>query len=151
MRLPGTHNTKKERRNAPCNLIEFHPQRLYDLVAFAPYSEPAWGRFTCRNQNHDIHQALPRQEFQEIIETISRLLLRHFDGYEKANGWIASRCPCGHISDHAGSHFNFHPQRGIAYCFGKHGRIALTDLWDLIHSGPSLILHLWSGHLEKVE
>jgi hypothetical protein len=142
MRLAGTHNTKQNRQNAPCHLLEFHPQRLYDFAAFSNYMQPKRELCKLGDRCPTKSEAPDTRRFQEITQMISRLLILNFDGYEKRNGWIASLCPCDHTKDHVGSHFNFHPIRGIAYCFGKHGRIALTDLWDLIKTMPSCPDHM---------
>ncbi len=142
MRIAGTCNTKPNRDNAPCHLVEFHPQRLYDLAAFTTYIQPKREISKVHDRCPMKSRVLDTRTFQEFTQMMSQLLIRNFDGYEKRNGWIASLCPCGHTKDHVGSHFNFHPKRGVAYCFGKHGRIALNDLWDLIQSVPTCPDHM---------
>ncbi len=125
MRLPGTINTKQQRDHAGCRLVEFHPQHLYDLEEFNRYRER-----TSRGRSPIIRSqsAQFQGQVKEVIEEVTALLCRSFEGYEKRNGWIASLCPCGHAHDRPGKHFNWHPRLGVAMCFGRHGKLSLAEM-----------------------
>jgi hypothetical protein len=78
---------------------------------------------------HDLNPAL--------VKGIAGCLLSEFHGHVKANGYIAALCPCGHCRDYPGSHFNFDPTRAIGTCFGRHGRLLLKDLCELLRVDPA--------------
>lgn len=132
MRLVGTRNTKAGRADALCQLVDFHPQRLYDLEDFSPYTQSAQRKYEMRHLDRSSGELLAAGQNQQAIRAITDVLLRRFDGHEKRNGWIGALCPCGHVQDRPGKHFNWHPTRGIAVCFGRHGRLSLSETCGLL-------------------
>jgi hypothetical protein len=125
MRLPGSINTKENRGNAQCRLMEFHPQCLYNLEEFKGYRELPLRVHPRIGRSQSAHS---QGQFREVIEEVTSFLCRNFDGYEKRNGWIAALCPCGHTHDRPGKHFNWHPRLGVAMCFGRHGKLSLSEM-----------------------
>ena len=45
--------------------------------------------------------------------------------------------PLDHERDAPGSHFFFNPSLGLGHCFGKHGRLLLTDLCAALSLNPN--------------
>jgi hypothetical protein len=136
LRIPGTINTKPIRAGALCHLIDLYPDRRYQLADFAEFAAALpMQRLKSRPQDfsrltfsHTINPTLVRG----VVEC----LLSEFQGYVKPNGYIASLCPCGHCHDHPGAHFNFDPSRACSMCFGRHGRLLLKDLCELLRLDP---------------
>ena len=136
MRLPGTINTKPDRNGAWCRLLELHAERCYPVEAFTPYLSKNMETNVTRASQPLIASTLlhwTRDEYARIIQAVEDCLIRHFDGFWKPNGWLSSLCPCGHKHDRPGQHFGFHASHRIGHCFGKHGRIDLMTLCDMLH------------------
>ena len=133
LRLPGTRNLKPNRNGALCHLISLHPERRYQLADFPtssgthsdnppdPYSPPV----TSKRLN-------PR-----LLQAVVDCLCREYRGFLKANGYLAALCPCGHCRDYPGSHFSLDPVRGVATCFGRHGRLRLKDVCGAMGIDPA--------------
>lgn len=126
LRLPGSLNTKYTPAR-PCELRSMEPHRLYQLDDFKevirspePLQKP--------------RPALPASgsTLNARKQEIAHILIRDYQGFLKSNGWIASLCPCGHEKDSPGAHFNYHPGIGVARCFGRHGRMLVKDLWQVL-------------------
>jgi hypothetical protein len=118
MRVPGTLNTKHGHAR-PCRLLQLKPDRIYTLRNFSafeakPKDPPR--RISTSGENAD------------LPFLIAEILIRHYRGYRKANGWIAALCPCGHRHDTPGQHFNYSPALRMGHCFGRHGRMLMRDL-----------------------
>lgn len=136
LRLPGSVNTKPNRARALCHVIELCPDRRYSLHDFAGFAAAAQ-RLEDRPKDlsrltfsHDLNPAL--------VKGIVGCLLSEFHGHVKANGYIAALCPYGHCRDYPGSHFNFDVGRAIGMCFGRHGRMLLKDLCELLQFDPAI-------------
>ncbi len=118
MRLPGTQNLKPGR--GPCHILASESERLYSLADFAMYV-PSPRRV----------QPIPfpsRSHLDDLASAIAGILLADYEGYLKANGWIAARCPAGHARDLPGKHFFYNEALHLGHCFGRHGRLLLKDL-----------------------
>lgn len=137
LRLPGSINTKPARAGALCHVVDLCPDRRYRLADFAGFaiasSIQRWKdhpqNLSRLSFNHDLNPAL--------VTGIADCLLSEYHGHVKSNGYIAALCPCGHCRDYPGSHFNFDMSRGIALCFGRHGRLLLKDLCDALRIDPA--------------
>jgi hypothetical protein len=131
MRLPGTQNTKEGRHNAVCTITEYHPDYLYPITDFGkllpPPPQPSLSSTPSLRPQRTSQSAYDPLN-PALLNLVENVLLSHYDGILKTNGWIAARCPYPHTYDHAGRHFNYHPQLGIGRCYGKHGRVYLKDL-----------------------
>ena len=136
MRLPGTHNTKPA-VNRPCQLLWLTEQRRYTLTDFAAFQvEPAPApspEVTVRAPPDPAHDPLNPALVQQVVT----VLLAEQRGFVQKNGWIGSLCPGGHARDAPGKHFGFLPDKGVARCFGRHGRILLKDLCTLLEIDPA--------------
>jgi hypothetical protein len=134
LRLPGSVNTKPARAGALCHVVEFYPDRRYSLSAFTGFAvaiqrpKERCKDFSRLTFSHNLNPAL--------VKGIADRLLSDYRGHIKANGYIAALCPCGHCRDYPGSHFNFDPSRAIGTCFGRHGRLLLKDLCELLRFDP---------------
>ncbi len=135
LRLPGSVNTKPNRASALCHVIELWPDRRYSLNAFTGFTAAAQRLeerrkdFSRLTFSHDLNPAL--------VKGVADCLLSDYRGHIKANGYIAALCPCGHCRDYPGSHFNFDVGRAIGMCFGRHGRMLLKDLCELLQLDPT--------------
>lgn len=133
MRLPGTRNTKPGREAAWCTVLSFQPDNHYRLADFTPFLPRPVVVRTGRWPGRDASPAWADDAGrQAVIQAVTALVLRELDGHPKPNGWIAARCPCPHCRDRPGMHFSYHPERGIGYCFGKHGKLPLGVLCRLL-------------------
>ena len=135
LRLPGSINTKPARNGAICQIIDFHPERRYHLADFKLYqvNHPIEHRHNC-----NLLVPVFRSELNpSLVNAVSRCLLSEYDGYIKTNGYLAALCPCGHCHDLPGSHFNFDTARALGRCFGRHGRLLLKDLCELLRIDPA--------------
>lgn len=137
LRLPGSINTKPTRAGALCHIVELFSERRYHLTDFAEFTSAVHTRrlegcpqdFSRLAFNRDLNSAL--------VQGIADCLLSEFHGHVKANGYISALCPCGHCRDYPGSHFNFDTERAIGTCFGRHGRLLLKDLCELLRFDPA--------------
>jgi hypothetical protein len=123
LRLPGSLNTKRQ-PFTPCRLLELDATRVYaidDFRAYARSSEQPRAKLVHSGGSRTANWAALRRAITDFVMTV-------LDGYLKHNGWIAARCPCGHVHDSPGRHFNYHPASGVGYCFGKHGKLGLADM-----------------------
>lgn len=136
MRLPGTHNTKRE-VNRPCQLLWLTEQRRYPLADFTAFQvEPApvvIPEVTVRAPPDPANDPLNPTLVQQVVT----VLLAEQQGFVQKNGWIGSLCPGGHARDAPGKHFGFLPDKGVARCFGRHGRMLLKDLCTLLEIDPA--------------
>lgn len=125
LRLPGSLNTKYQPAR-PCELLEAEPHRLYQLADFEELLSPPSAPTTIRT-------SAPSGDWLDTRkQDIAHILMRDYEGFLKSNGWIASLCPCGHERDHPGAHFSYHPGLGVARCFGRHGKMLVKDLWQVL-------------------
>ncbi len=134
MRLPGTWNTKPGRENVLCSLVQHHPDYRYSLSAFSRYvleSERQARVFQHRTIPPEANVWLHGEARQAAIDAVTDAVIRQLDGHVKHNGFIAARCPYCHNRDRPGMHFSYQPASGWAYCFGKHGKVSLTELCEL--------------------
>lgn len=137
LRLPGSTNTKPARAGALCYVSELFPERRYRLADFAGFAIASPMQrlkdrpkdFSRLTFSHDLNSML--------IKGIADCLLSEYHGHVKSNGYIAALCPCGHCHDYPGSHFNFDTSRAVGTCFGRHGRLLLKDLCELLRLDPT--------------
>lgn len=127
MRLPGTRNTKPGRESALCTLVTFHPEWRYHMADFAPYAPR---RAEVFRRQYVMHAQVT--ELRPMIDAVTHAVLHQLDGRPKHSGWIAARCPYDHMRDGPGQHFSYHPENGVGYCFGRHGKIPLMELARLL-------------------
>lgn len=132
LRLPGTRNLKPNRNGALCHLISLHPERRYQLADFPTSSTHSAGQTLPSLPSITSKRPNPR-----LLQAVVDCLCREYQGFLKSNGYLAALCPCGHCRDYPGSHFSLDPVRGVATCFGRHGRLRLKDLCSLLHIRPS--------------
>jgi hypothetical protein len=132
LRLPGTVNTKPERRGALCRLVEIS-DRHYNLPDFQPFlpsppRAPA-PRPTTRASGFTGSRTLNTT----LIHAITAVLYRNYAAQEHhRSAWLAALCPCGHARDSPGAHFFFNPAIGCGRCHGRHGTLRLTDLCSIL-------------------
>lgn len=135
LRLPGSINTKPARAGALCHVVDLCPDRRYRLADFAIVSPMQ----RLKDRPKDFSQLMFNRDLNPALVTgISDCLLSDYHGHVKANGYIAALCPCGHCRDYPGSHFNFDTQHAVGTCFGRHGRLLLKDLCDLMQLDPEV-------------
>jgi len=154
LRVPGSLNSKPQRHQALCHILDLQPNR-YPLTRFIgdistkvrqtnprfavspaafefkPHSTLARHPGHSHRMDHS-HSLNPR-----LIAVIEVALIRDYEGYRQLNGWLAARCPCGHHRDAAGMHFAFNPEKGIGVCLGRHGQLLVHDLCYRFHIDPS--------------
>jgi len=129
MRLAQTRNTKPGREGALCTLVRYHPERRYALAEFLPFAEtPPPVSFSRRRS---FWGAEPDRE--HLVEAVTAAVIHQLEGRWKGNGFIAARCPYCHARDRVGMHFSYNPAIGVGKCFGKHDRVGLLELADLLH------------------
>jgi len=125
LRLPGTLNTKPQRDNALCHVIDWSPRR-YTMTDFERFVLPQSSSFPAL---HRVAHSLNKQLNPDLIDAVLNLL---YQGYaaksRRGSEWIAALCPCSHIRDSPGAHFYFNPAIGCARCHGRHGTLRLIDL-----------------------
>jgi hypothetical protein len=128
MRLPGTMNCKPGKPPVLCYLLDHHPKRRYtvdDLCcafniwsASAPRRVASQHRYDAACNTANIGDPNPA-----LVQEVMQCLITGYGGRMQANGWLATRCPCGHRRDGVGAHFGFNPAWGMGVCFGRHGRL----------------------------
>ncbi len=135
MRLVGTWNHKLDRESVLCSLVQHHPDYRYTLAAFARYVvRDAEHQVKARQSHHVSYQgefSARGKENQAVIDAVTDAVIQQLDGHWKPNGFIAARCPYCHHRDRPGMHFSYQPTSGWGYCFGKHGKVSLTEMCDL--------------------
>jgi hypothetical protein len=134
MRLPGSINPKV---NLPSRILHLDPTWRYDLADF-PQGLPDPARTP-------IQPLGPHRLNARLVAAISRTLLTDYKGRYKRNGWIASLCPYGHRHDSPGQHFNFNPEIGLGYCFGRHGHKLLRNLCVAVGIDPADYGGIWAN------
>jgi hypothetical protein len=128
LRLPGTYNTKPGRADALCSIVSMHEDWRYSVSDFAPYAVARQTFF----RRPAARQQTVATDREQALSAVTDAVLTRLDGRPKSSGWIAARCPYEHSHDGPGQHFSFHPETGVGYCFGKHGKIALFELCCLL-------------------
>ena len=133
MRLPGSHNSKVS-VNRPCRLLwlaDDHRYTLSDFEAFAELPTPSDDRWRAPPPD------LPDQINPDLVTAVVDVLMRDYDGFVQPNAWIGSLCPVGHAADRPGKHFAFNPKSACGVCFGRHARLLLKDLCQLLGLDPA--------------
>ncbi len=134
LRLPGTWNTKPGRDNVLCSLVQYHPDWRYSLSAFSQYVREAERQarvYRRRAMPAEAEVSLHGDARQAAIDAVTDAVIQQLDGHLKPNGFIAARCPYCHHIDRPGMHFSYQPASGWGYCFGKHGKVSLTEMCEL--------------------
>ncbi|HVO44592.1 MAG TPA: DNA-primase RepB domain-containing protein [Aggregatilineales bacterium] len=131
MRLPGTVNTKPGREGILCSLVQFEPEQRYSLTEFARYcSDPSPA---VSPHYHRVHESFPLSTMlAPTIDAVTNAVIHELDGRPRHNGFIAARCPLPHHIDRPGMHFSYHPDSGVGFCFGKHGKLRLRDMCQIM-------------------
>lgn len=147
LRLPGSTNTKPGRAHAPCRVLDLTTRR-YRLADFdhlltnrdlqtrkskKPYSTVQ----TLHTVHRKSRSSADRQLNPDLIRAVTDHLCADYAGHIKQNGYVAALCPCGHVHDAPGKHFNFDPSHGVGLCFGRHGRLLLRDLCQSMGIHPA--------------
>lgn len=139
MRLPGSVNTKPE-RGGLCRVITLNDQ-CYPLSAFADLLTIHDLQFQKREKPYTtaqtVHTLQDRRLNPALIAAVETALCREYGGYRKTNGYLAALCPCGHAHDAPGRHFNFDSVHGVGLCFGRHGRLLLRELCEILEIRPA--------------
>lgn len=136
MRLPGTHNTKPGIQR-PCQLLWLTEQRRYTLADFTAFQVEMTQTSIPDVVTDTLVYPANDPLNSALVKQVVAVLYDEQQGFMQKNGWIGSLCPGGHARDAPGKHFGFLPQKGVARCFGKHGRILLKDLCDLLQIDPA--------------
>jgi hypothetical protein len=136
LRLPGTLNTKPQRYNSLCTLLELNTRRFH-LSDFrgepAPQCLPTLRSVTPAPTAHAGGRLNPA-----LLRAVCDTLYQQYGGYRRRSGvWIAARCPFPHTRDAPGQHFSFQPAIGLGVCLGKHGRLRLTTLCAALGITPA--------------
>ncbi len=128
LRLPSSVNTKAGRDGALCRLETIHPERRYDLADFGSYLAPLPLPIRRSASSGEPDLALSRDGRAQLIQEVTRCLIRDYGGVLKRTGWLGALCPYGHTRDRPGQHFFYHPASGGSRCFGRHGVSSLPSL-----------------------
>lgn len=155
MRLPMSINTKPQRQGALCRVHRLSEKR-YPLAVFAKenlgktsQTVQSFSANSFYKSSSQVEQFYPQRANQSkpnsqsrmlnprLIQAICTCLEADYSGYWRRNGWLAARCPCPHHQDSAGQHFSFKPELGLAICLGKHGKMLLKDLCNVLELIPS--------------
>jgi len=131
MRLPGTINNKAGRENALCHLVDYAPERRYHLAEFSRLTptQPESFRWHKPPTNRSIFH---NEALEPVIDAVTAAVLQILDGHPRQNGFIAARCPLPHHVDRPGMHFSYNSTSGVGFCFGKHGKLALQEMCELL-------------------
>jgi len=137
MRLPGSRNTKPERHNALCHILSWHPRRTYQPADFGvvnpPPPTPSPPARPTTQTNTSLQQRKGYDPINPLItQQVADRLTQDYQGHLKSNGWLSARCPYQHEHDQVGEHFNYNPALGLGYCFGKHKRVLLKELCQVL-------------------
>ena len=133
MRLPGTLNTKSDRENALCHLVDCDPERRYLLAEFASIIPPKSEISRAYSHKPWTNTVVAHTEGVEpVIDAVTDAVLHILDGHPRGNGFIAARCPLPHNRDKPGMHFSYHPTSGVGFCFGKHGKLSLQEMCHVL-------------------
>lgn len=132
LRLPGSHNTKSAVQR-PCQLLWLAEDRRYNLSDFARFvPTPPESTPPPRAPPPHADQINP-----DVIDAVTRTLMRDWSGFVQKNGWVGAICPGGHRHDAPGQHFAFSPRYAVAKCQGRHGQLLLKELCDLLQIDPA--------------
>src|SRR5262249_46488530 len=129
MRLPGSINSKPGRQAADCRLISIEPGLRYSLTDFSAYREvpqQPLAELVLRRSNSN--KVLSPENARRLSEAVEDRLITHYGGFHRKNGWMAALCPFPHDLDRPGMHFGFSPRHHCGYCFGRHGKISLSEM-----------------------
>lgn len=128
MRLVGTTNTKPTRNDVPCEILNMDCNLRYTLGQFTHllHYPPHVSLPISSQAPHPTRQPSP------VVDLVSALLQERLAGQIRADGKLASRCPCSHTHDAPGKHFVFDLRTGIGRCFGRHGYFSLSTLCILL-------------------
>jgi hypothetical protein len=109
MRLVGPHNTKPQRHNAPCCLLDLQSIR-YPLACFVKDHPAVLSQPTSLSAFHHPHANRADQPYSlnhRLIAAVEAVLIERYEGRYQRNGWLAALCPCGHHRDAPGMHFAY--------------------------------------------
>ena len=124
-------NTKYADPAIPCQFVTYHPDRVYDLVEFAPFL-PKIIPWTPNPKKNTVHQNTTPAWPSSFVEDITEAVLYQLDGHWRTDGYIAARCPLPHLKDRPGMHFSYHATSGWGHCFGKHGKLSPLEMDHLL-------------------
>ncbi len=130
LRLAGTRNSKPNRNNARCRIVELH-NTYYPVAAFT--------------------HLLPRQTVPQVAQTPRKTAVRASDGrlnpalldavsgrlldmgYSRQGDWLSGPClyPARHRHDDAHPSFGFNTHTGYGHCF-RCGSMLLKDMCDVL-------------------
>jgi hypothetical protein len=135
MRLPGSINTKPQRRGARCRVLTTTGTR-YSLDDFFPYeilSTPRRQPAATRTSRRTRARTTARRLNPRLAEAVLHHLRTYYDAIPRGNGWHACLCPFPHRRDrYPGDHAFYRPDIGLFNCFGKHGQYLLKDIADCL-------------------
>ncbi len=130
LRIPGSANTKRSRNRALCRIVEIN-QRRYRPENFKLPPEKPIKPFTT------LHALHGNRLNPVLIQVVTDILYQEYSGFERRNGWLGAICPAGHRRDAPGKHFSFKPGIGLGVCQGRHGRLLLKDLCQILNLFPN--------------
>lgn len=126
LRLPGSRNTKSQRGNALCRIIELHD---------TPYPVAAFDYLLPRQTAPQVAQAPRKTPVQAsdgrlnpaLLDAVTGRLLDR--GYTRQGDWLSGPClyPARHHHDDAHPSFGFNTRTGYGHCF-RCGSILLKDM-----------------------
>jgi hypothetical protein len=135
MRLPGSRNTKPQRNNASCEVLQYtsHEYHLDDFFGYELLTQTIQ-RTQRRTRNHS-HRYQHNNNAQSdglnlsLSDAVLYELERHYAATAKGDGWYACYCPFNHRKDRfPGDHAYYRPDIGLFNCFGKHGQLLNHEL-----------------------
>jgi hypothetical protein len=149
LRIPGSINTKSKRNGARCQIIDYRATRYHpidfslpDIPENPPKQSTPTRRRSC-NQTSVGQKHLNPALVQAVIDR----LMHSYDGFDRRNGWIGSRCLRHHERDRPGQHFSFNPSLGVGICQGRHKKMLLKELCSLLSLKPEDYggIYTWDG------
>ncbi len=135
LRLAGTRNSKPNRNNARCRIVELH-DTAYPVAAFsyilprqtAPQTAPIPRRTAARWSDGRLNPAL----LDAVTGRLSDM------GYSRQGDWLSGPClyPARHHHDDSHPSFGFNTRTGYGHCF-RCGSILLKDICTPIGMHPA--------------
>lgn len=134
MRLPGTINTKPQRRDAACEILRYTSHEYY-LDEFFGYelltqaTQPTALKIGTHPRHRGRENSANVKLNDRLSDAILRELERRYAASPRGDGWYACYCPFEHRRDRfPGDHAYYNPEIGLFNCFGKHPQLLNHEL-----------------------
>lgn len=148
LRLVGTYNTKPDRNNALCRIIEMHDTR-YSVETFAPLClQPVSQRALAPTRERTSRQSTSNTLNPAVLQAVSDRLIN--SGYVRQGDWLRGPCPYPAHHQHGDAHhsFGFNAVSGYGNCF-RCGSILLKDICQFLGIQPADYGGLFIYHERK--